>query len=380
MNVELTKDVYLNEYNDTDIEVLEGLEPVRRRPKLWVGSTDARGLHQLAWYLVYNCLDEFDAGYCKNISVTVNNDGSLSVEDDGRGIETDVIKKTGKTGIETMFTTLGCPTGFELAVVNGLSEKLEVEVFRDGNWYKKSYQRGKSASPQGLIGNTEQHGTRVTIWPDRDIFEEAQNSSFDFDTLLVRLRELAYLNKTLRVELTDSRNNNRESFHFYSGISDYLSWLNDAQLKVNKAPIYLSKQQELPEHQDSLKIECVIQWTDREECLSLVFFNNDNINEEFPLDDLPVDLASALNKYARANQLLNTNCDISDIELSNGISAILSIRSQSSLRWLGKEYLRSIVKNVVPECFMHYLLHNRDDTKVLIETIAKERASTKTEN
>lgn len=368
----------MNEYSLTDIEVIDGLEAVRIRPKLWIGSTDASGLHQLVWELVYNCLDEYNVGYCHHIVVTLNSNGSISVDDDGRGIPTSVSEKTGKTGVEILFSTLGCPTGFALAVVNALSERLEVEVYRDGKQYKKTYQRGKDLTPLEFIGNTNRHGTQVTILPDKDIFAEAYhntgNQAFDFDELATRLRELAFLNSTLSIELADPQNSKRETFIFNSGISDYLSWLNDKQVKVNDVPVYLSGQRELPADNDCLNFECVLQWTYRKDSLSLVFFNSDPVDEKIQLADISTDLARPLNEFARANHLLNEHeCDISDTEISKGISTILSIKAATTLRWLDKQYLRNLIKDAIQDCFRQYLQTNKDDATCLIKALKNSR-------
>ena len=360
----------MNEYNDTEIEVLEGLEAVRRRPKSWLASTDARELHPLVWQLLYNCLDKFDDGYCNTIGVTLNSDGSISVEDDGRGIETFISEHTGKSGVKILFTSLGCPSGLASAIVNALSERLVVDIFRDGRQYKARYQRGNSFPLLEVIGDTDKHGTRVTILPDKD----APNPFFDFDTLQIRLREIAFLNKTLRIDLADPPYNKRETFLFDSGISDYLSWLNHKQVKVNNVPLYFAGQWPLTQESALLNIECAFQWTDRKECLSLVFFNIDPVSEEFSIADINADLAIPLDDFARSNQLFSEHeFDISDIEISKGISTILSLKCARRLRWLDKQYLRNMIKDAVQNCFRQYLQLNKDDARSLIETLRNNR-------
>ncbi len=369
----------MNEYNDTEIQVLEGLEAVRVRPKLWIGSTDARGLQQLVWELVYNCLDEHNAGDCHHIAVTLNSDGSVSVEDDGLGITTGVSEKTGKSGVEVVFTTLGCPTGFAMAVVNALSERLEVENFRDGKLYKKAYQRGEDLAPLEFIGDTDKHGTRVTILPDKEIFAEVyenkENQAFEFEELTGRLRELAFLNKTLRIDLAEPKCNKRETFQFSAGISDYLRWLNSNHAKVNDVPICFSGEWEFSGDKEQLNIECAIQWTDRKERLSLVFFNNDPVPEKYSIHDLNAEIAKTLNEYARANHLLDEHeSDISENEISKGISTILSTKSGMRLRSLEKEYLGNIIKGVVQESLKKYLMLNNCVAKSLIQSLKTKRS------
>ncbi len=367
----------MSDYSDSEIQVLEGLDAVRVRPKLWVGSTDSRGLHQLVWELVYNCLDEYNAGDCHRIAVTLNGDGTISVEDDGLGITSSVSEKTGLSGVEIVFTTLGCPTGFGAAVVNALSERLEVESYWNGKLYKKAYQRGRDLTPLEFIGDTDKHGTRVTVLPDKEIFAEVcddkEKPVFDFEELSSRLREIAFLNNTLRIDLADVQSNKRETFHFSAGISDYLSWLNDKHARLNEVPIFLTGEREIPGGKERLNFECAIQWTDRKERLSLVFFNNDPVPEKYSIHDLNAVIGKTLNEYARANHLLDEHeSDISESEISNGISTVLSTKSGLRLRSLDKEYLENIIKDVLQECFRDYLMRNNSDAMSLIQSLKKQ--------
>ncbi len=357
--------------------MLEGLDAVRVRPELWVGSRDSRGLLQLVWEIVYNCLDDYDTGDCQHITVTLNDDGSISVENDGPGISTGVSEKTGLSGVEIIFTTLGCPTGFGAAVVNALSERLEVENYRNGKFYRKTYQRGRDLTPLQLIGDTDKHGTRVTIFPDKEIFTEAyvqtEKQAFDLEELTSRLREIAFLNKNLRIDLANPKCCARETFQFSAGISDYLSWLNSKHAKINVVPVCFSGEREISGAKEQLSIEFALQWTDRKAPLSMVFFNNDPIPERYSIHDLNAVIAKALNEYARASHLLHEHeSGISENQISKGIITILSTKSGLRLRSLDKEYLGNIIKDALGECLRNYLIHNNSNARSLLKSLKEK--------
>lgn len=409
--------------------MLEGLDSVRVRTEMYVGSTGAQGLYVMVWNLVYCwCLDEHIAGFGNHVAVTLNEDGSVTVEDDGRGMPIDVVKKSGQVGVDVLFTTLGCPTGFELAVVNALSEKLEVEVFRDCKKYRVSYQRGRLATPLECVGDTEKHGTRITFSPDKGIFskvytckgnanasnaniEELANGSdysmeepaasnqnggiespafsnrnsdnvnqafphaFDFDELSTMFRELAFLNRDFVIELADPQNSKHEVFSFKSGLLDYISWLNDKHTKMSE-PIYLATQREFPKDKDILQLECAIQWTDRNEPLALVFYDSCHLDERYQIiADMTEDLALPLNEFARSNGLLSDGeRDFSDGELRKGISTIMSAKSPpDQLRMIDKHYVRKIIAGAIQDCFRQYLHDNDEAARALVKMLKRSR-------
>lgn len=363
----------MDDDHNSEIEVLEWLEAVRRRPGMWVGSRDARGVQHLVWELVCDALDDLNTEYCLSITVTNHADGSISVEDNGRGIPIGVSEKTGQTWVDVFFTTLGCPTGYALAAVNALSEELEVEVFRDGKRYATKYQRGKLITPLEFVAETSRHGKRVTSLPDRTIFVDAYLGenirTVPLDDLSPRLRDLAFLNRNLRIEVIDLGSGGREVIQFNGGINDYVRLLNEKQSKLNDEPIYFCAEHEIPGENDSLFVECSLQWTNRIESVSLVFFNNDPIDEKFSIHALSGPLAVALNEYAKTNNLLPTDASITDAAIAKGLSSVLAVKSAKNLRWLDKEYLGKFIKAFVQNDFLQYLQGNKAVAVTLIESL-----------
>ena len=235
------------EYGADQIQILEGLEAVRKRPGMYIGSTSIRGLHHLVYEIVDNAVDEALAGFCDMIDVTINEDNSVTVLDDGRGIPVGIQKKAGKSAVEVVFTILhaggkfggggykvsGGLHGVGASVVNALSEWLEVEIYQDGKVYHQRYERGKAVKPLEMTGtcSVEKHGTRVSFLPDKEIFEE---TVFDYDTLKIRLRETAFLTKNLKIVLRDNREEKHEkTFHYEGGIREFVTYLNKG-----KTPLY----------------------------------------------------------------------------------------------------------------------------------------------
>ncbi len=251
------------DYTASSIDVLEGLEAVRLRPGMYIGTTGPKGLHHLVWEIVDNAVDEALAGHCTQIDVQVNADQSCTVRDNGRGIPTDIVGKTGKSGVETVFTVLhaggkfggggykvsGGLHGVGASVVNALSSKLDVEVYRDGRVHKQVYLRGQADGDLQILGQTQEKGTKVTFWPDDEIFHDINEDNerlqiiFEWDTLATRLREMAFLNKGLKIILTDARakveeNEKSETYHYDGGIASYVEYLNDTRDTLHKPPIY----------------------------------------------------------------------------------------------------------------------------------------------
>ena len=241
------------EYGADQIQILEGLEAVRKRPGMYIGSTSSRGLHHLVYEIVDNSVDEALAGFCDSIDVQINADNSITVTDDGRGIPVDIQKKAGIPAVEVVFTILhaggkfggggykvsGGLHGVGASVVNALSEWLEVEVYIDGKIYKQRYERGKTMYPLKVVGECpmEQHGTKVSFLPDKEIFEE---TVYDYDTLKVRLRETAFLTKNLKITLRDDRDEDKKekTFHYEGGIKEFVTYLNRSNVALYEQVIY----------------------------------------------------------------------------------------------------------------------------------------------
>src|SRR3990167_644845 len=239
-------------YTASTIDVLEGLEAVRVRPGMYIGSTGPRGLHHLVYEILDNSVDEALAGYCKNIEVTINKDHSVTVEDDGRGVPVDVVEKTGKSAVETVFTVLhaggkfgggvykvsGGLHGVGASVVNALSERLEVEVYRNHKIYQQTYKRGLPDGTLTVIGSTEKQGTKVTFWPDNEIFHDINEEgeritiTVEWDVLISRLREMSFLNKGLRIVLSDQRQDKSEAYYYEGGIASYVEYLHDTRVAL----------------------------------------------------------------------------------------------------------------------------------------------------
>ena len=255
-------------YDESQIQVLEGLEAVRKRPGMYIGSTSLRGLHHLVYEIVDNSIDEALAGYCKNIVVTINPDNSITIEDDGRGMPVGIHPKIGKPTVEVIMTILhaggkfggggykvsGGLHGVGASVVNALSEKCVVTVKREGHVWQQSYERGKAVTGLEMVGNAIENGTCVYFKPDPEIFED---TVYDFDTLAQRLRELAFLNKGIRIVLWDHREEDKqEVFHYEGGIKSFVSYLNRNKTSLHPEPIYVEG------IKDKISVEIAIQYND----------------------------------------------------------------------------------------------------------------------
>jgi DNA gyrase subunit B len=333
-------------YTAATIDVLEGLEAVRKRPGMYIGSTGPRGLNHLVWEIVDNSVDEALAGYCKNISLTINEDGSVTVIDDGRGIPVDIVAKSGKSGVETVFTILhaggkfggggykvsGGLHGVGASVVNALSEKLEAEVYRDGTIYKQSYRRGQPEGDLETAGKTDQRGTKVTFWPDNEIFHDIDEDGkrtpifFEWDAIVTRLREMAFLNKGLAMTIADNRGPEAERkverFHYEGGIASYVEYLNDTRTSLHKPPIYFEQQR------DEIMVECALQWTDMYAESVYTFVNNINTHDGGThLTGFRNALTRVINDYARKNNLVKeSESNFTGEDVREGLTAIVSVK------------------------------------------------------
>ena len=379
------------QYGADQIQILEGLEAVRKRPGMYIGSTSARGLHHLVYEIVDNAVDEALAGYCDSIDVTINSDNSITVVDDGRGIPVDIQKKAGLPAVEVVFTILhaggkfgnggykvsGGLHGVGASVVNALSEWLEVQVFKDGNIYQQRYQRGKVTYPLKIVGKCgpEQHGTKVTFLPDTEIFEETE---YDYDTLKIRLRETAFLTKNLRITLRDEREEKKEkTFHYEGGIKEFVTYLNKGKTPLYEQVIYCEGTKE------GVFVEVSMQHNDSYTENIYTFVNNINTPEGGThLTGFKNALTKTFNDYARKNKLLKENEDsLSGEDIREGLTAIISIKvaepqfEGQTKQKLGNSEARTAVDNIVSEQLTYFLEQNPGIAKAMCEkSILAQRA------
>ena len=379
------------QYGADQIQILEGLEAVRKRPGMYIGSTSARGLHHLVYEIVDNSVDEALAGYCDSIEVTINPDNSITVVDDGRGIPVDIQKKAGRPAVEVVFTILhaggkfgnggykvsGGLHGVGASVVNALSEWLEVKVYKDGNIYEQRYERGKVCYPLKIVGKCSpaEHGTTVTFLPDKEIFEE---TVFDYDTLKVRLRETAFLTKNLKITLRDIREEKKEkTFHYEGGIKEFVTYLNRGKEPLYDQIIYCEGTRE------GVYVEVSMQHNDSYTENIYTFVNNINTPEGGThLTGFKNALTKTFNDYARKNKLIKENDDsLSGEDIREGLTAIISVKISEpqfegqTKQKLGNSEARTAVDNIVSEQLTYFLEQNPAVAKAMCEkSILAQRA------
>ena len=373
-----------NEYGADQIQILEGLEAVRKRPGMYIGSTSARGLHHLVYEIVDNAVDEALAGYCKNIEVTINPDNSITVEDDGRGIPVGMNHKAGKSALEVVYTVLhaggkfggggykvsGGLHGVGASVVNALSTKLSVEVYKDGQIYSQSYKIGKPDEPVKVIGkcSAEKHGTKVTFHPDPTIFEE---TVYDYDTLKQRLRETAFLTKGLRIVLSDARVDpvHTHEFHYAGGIKEFVTYLNKSKEALYPEVIYCEGTR------DGVYVEVAMQHNDSYNDATYSFVNNIITPEGGThLAGFRNALTKTFKTYARANKILkDTEPALTGDDIREGLTAIISIKIEEpqfegqTKQKLGNSEARGAVDSVVSEQLTYFLEQNPTVAKNICE-------------
>ena len=379
------------QYGADQIQILEGLEAVRKRPGMYIGSTSARGLHHLVYEIVDNAVDAALAGYCDSIEVFINEDNSITVVDDGRGIPVDIQKKAGIPAVEVVFTILhaggkfgnggykvsGGLHGVGASVVNALSEWLEVQVYRDGNVYQQRYERGRTMYPLKIVGtcSPDQHGTRVSFLPDKEISEE---TVFDYDTLKMRLRETAFLTKNLKIVLHDEREEKHEhTFHYEGGIKEFVSYLNKGKTPLYENVLYCEGTK------DGVYVEVSMQHNDSYTENIYTFVNNINTPEGGThLTGFKNALTKTFNDYARKNKLLKENEDsLSGEDIREGLTAIVSVKVEEpqfegqTKQKLGNSEARGAVDNIVSEQLTYYLEQNPTAAKAMCEkSIMAQRA------
>ncbi len=377
-------------YTADQIQVLEGLEAVRRRPGMYIGSTDGRGLHHLFVEVVDNSIDEAMNGVCDTIKVDVHNDGSLSVEDNGRGIPVGIHAKTGKSALETVLTVLhaggkfgeegsgykvaGGLHGVGVSVVNALSEHLEVQVWTEGRHYRQEYERGVPSSELVDLGKTDKQGTYVRFRPDSEIFETLD---FDSDILVFRLRELAFLNKGIAILFKDHRTGRENRFLYKGGIVSFVEHLNKNKTSLHKEPIYFEQEN------NNVHVEVALQYTDAYSESILSFANNINTHEGGThLSGFRSALTRTLNDYARRNNLLKNGEDnLTGDDVREGCTAIINVKianpqfeGQTKTK-LGNSEVRGIVDSVVADCLGTFLEEHPSEARRIIEkTVQASRA------
>ena len=358
---ELTEMVVNGNYSAEQIQVLEGLEAVRKRPGMYIGSTSARGLHHLVYEVVDNSIDEALAGYCTKVSVIIHQDNSISVIDNGRGIPVDM-HETGKPAVEVVLTVLhaggkfggsgykvsGGLHGVGVSVVNALSEQMKVHVQRDGKIYEIAFERGKTFAPLQVIGETDTTGTKVWFKPDAEIFEELD---YSFDTLKQRLRELAYLNKGLMITISDERTGDNKEYHFEGGIISFVEHLNRNKDVLHPKPIFIAGTK------DTTMVEVSIQYNDSYIENMLTFVNNINTQEGGThLSGFKSALTRTINDYSRKMNILKEADDnLSGEDTREGLTAVISLKIQEpqfegqTKSKLGNSEVRGIVDTMVFE-------------------------------
>ena len=372
------------EYGADQIQILEGLEAVRKRPGMYIGSTSSRGLHHLVYEIVDNAVDEALAGYCDKIEVTINEDNSITVEDDGRGIPVDINHKAGKSALEVVYTVLhaggkfggggykvsGGLHGVGASVVNALSTTLCVEVYKEGKIYFQSYHIGKPDEDVKVIGTCEEdkHGTKVTFHPDPDIFEE---TVYDYDTLKQRLRETAFLTKGLRIILKDLREDpvREHDFHYAGGIKEFVTYLNKSKESLYPEVIYCEGTK------DNVYVEVAMQHNDSYNDASYSFVNNIITPEGGThLTGFRNALTKTFNAYARDNKILkDSDAQLSGDDIREGLTAIIRIKIEEpqfegqTKQKLGNSEARGAVDSIVSEQLTYFLEQNPAIAKTICE-------------
>ncbi len=377
-------------YDASNIRVLEGLEAVRMRPGMYIGSTSQRGLHHCIYEIVDNSIDESLAGYCTEIHVTVNKDNSVTVEDNGRGIPVDIKPETGKSALEIVHTVLhaggkfgdggykvsGGLHGVGASVVNALSEKMVVEVSRDGYVWRQSYLRGEPTSPVEKIAPTTKTGTKSTFWLDPEIFTET--TEIDVDIIATRFREMAFLNKGLKIILHDEKDTGKdETYHYEGGIASYVAFLNQNRTVMFDEPIYMEKMV------DKIKVEVAMQYTDSYNESILSFANNINTHQGGThLTGFRNAITRVLNDYARTNKILkDSEQNLSGDDVREGLTAIVSVKIENpefegqTKEKLGNSEVMPAVQDVVKEKLQEWLEFNPKLARLIIEkTLQAQRA------
>lgn len=371
------------EYDASQIQVLEGLEAVRKRPGMYIGSTSSEGLHHLVWEIVDNSIDEVLAGFATKIQVVIEEDNSITVIDDGRGIPVDIQVKTGRPAVETVFTVLhaggkfggggykvsGGLHGVGSSVVNALSSQLDVKVYKDGNVYYQQYRRGAVVDDLKIIEQSDRHGTTVHFIPDPEIFTET--TVFDFNKLATRIRELAFLNRGMHISIEDRREEKTvvKEYHYDGGIKSYVEYLNANKVVLFPEPVYLEGEQQ------DITVEVSMQYTDGYHSNIMSFANNIHTYEGGTHESgFKTALTRVINDYARKQKLMKENDDnLTGEDVREGLTAVISIKhpdpqfeGQTKTK-LGNSEVRTVTDRLFSEHFMKFLLENPSVGRQIIE-------------
>ncbi len=374
------------QYNAEQIQVLEGLEPVRKRPGMYIGSTGEKGLHHLVYEIVDNSVDEALAGYCDTINVTIQKDNSIMVEDNGRGMPVDIHPKMGIPAVEVIHTVLhaggkfggggykvsGGLHGVGASVVNALSTNMEVEIRRNKKVYKQTYEKGKTTSPLTEIGNARKTGSKTTFWPDPEIFDTTE---YDYSTLEHRLREMAFLNKGIKITLKDEREGRKkeEEFHYEGGIREFVAHQNRNKEPIHNEIVYFEVQKK------NMEAEVALQYTDSYNEVTMSYANNINTTEGgYHLVGFKIALTKVINEYARKAKILKDNDDaLSGDDVREGLTAIVSVKltepqfeGQTKTK-LGNSEMRGFVETCTNENLMAFLEENPAQAKIIVEKCIK---------
>lgn len=367
-------------YDENQIQVLEGLEAVRKRPGMYIGSTSSRGLHHLVYEIVDNSIDEALAGYCDKIEIIINEDNSITVTDDGRGMPVGIHHKMGKSAVEVIMTILhaggkfggggykvsGGLHGVGASVVNALSEKCIVTVKREGHIWQQEYSRGKVLYELKQIGDTDETGTMTYFKPDAEIFEE---TVFDFEILAQRLRELAFLNKGIYIKLIDKRDSKEEIFHYEGGIKSFVSYLNRNKMPLHEEPIYVEG------IKDKISVEVALQYNDGYTENIFSFANNiDTIEGGTHLVGFKTALTRVFNDYAKRYGYIKENDkNLSGDDIREGLTAVISVKIEDpqfegqTKTKLGNSEVRGIVDSILGENIGIFLEENPNIGKIIID-------------
>lgn len=374
-------------YTENEIQVLEGLEPVRKRPGMYIGSTDERGLHHLVYEVVDNSIDEALAGYCDSVVVEVNKDGSCSITDNGRGIPTGIMKKENKSAVEVVLTKLhaggkfgdggykisGGLHGVGLSCVNALSEWLEVEVWQNGNHYSQTYNRGIPQRALGVVGKADKTGTKVTFMPDSEIFE---TTNFNFDTIKVRLRELAFLNKGITITAIDHRNEKQDIMHYEGGILEFVKNLNKNKDSIFSEPVYIDK---------SLKegeVEIAFQYNDSYSESVYAYANNINTEEGGThVVGFRNAITKIVNDYAVKFNMVKQSEKLGGDDVREGLVAVINVKLKNpqfegqTKTKLGNSEIRGAVEKAMIDGFGDYMEeHPKEAKDLILKSITSQRA------
>ena len=377
------------QYSADSIQALEGMEHVRMRPSMYIGDVGTRGLHHLVYEVIDNSIDEALAGHCNNIDVYINEDNSITVLDDGRGIPVDMHKKEGVSALEVVMTKIGAGGKFDkdsykvsgglhgvgVSCVNALSDHLRATVFRNGQVYEQEYSKGKALYPVKLIGDTDKRGTEVTFTPDKTIFQ--QSTEYNYDTLAARLRELSYLNKGIVIHLTDKRNKDdegndiKETFHSTEGLSEFVRYLDSTREQLTNGIIAMEGEK------NGIPVEVAMVYnTSYSENLHS-YVNNINTHEGGThLSGFRRGLTGTLKKYAEGSGLLkNLKFDIAGDDFREGLTAIISVKVQEpqfegqTKTKLGNREVSAAVSQAVSEMLTDYLEENPNDAKIIVQKV-----------